>query len=335
MKTEFTRDEIIEILKDDTKNDWLFSLADEVRKQYVGDEIHLRALIEYTNICKNACKYCGLRCENRELERYRLTPEEIIDQAYNAVDMGFKTVVLQGGEDAFYTDEKMIDIIKAIKAEFPNNAITLSIGERSYESYEKLYKAGADRFLLRHESATKSLYESIHNTESFEERRSCLKNLKEIGFQAGAGFMVGLPNQTNENIVDDLMYVKELEPAMCGIGPFIPHKDTPFREFEAGTTEKTVILLAITRLLLPKVLLPATTALASIDANGRNEGLRAGANVIMPNLSPMDVRKKYSLYNNKAFILDEDAEYRKSIEAKLNEAGFVLEEGRGDKPDWR
>ena len=171
--------------------------------------------------------------------------------------------------------------------------------------------------------------------KSFEERRNCLKNLKVIGFQAGAGFMVGLPNQTNENIVDDLMYIKELEPAMCGIGPFIPHKDTPLRDCEAGTTEKTVILLAITRLLLPKVLLPATTALASIDANGRNEGLRAGANVIMPNLSPMGVRKKYSLYNNKAFILDEDAEYRQSIEQKLNEAGFILEEGRGDNPDWR
>ncbi len=228
----------------------------------------------------------------------------------------------------------MVEIIKAIKKEFPNNALTLSIGERSYESYKKLYEAGADRFLLRHESATKSLYESIHNNESFEERRSCLRNLKEIGFQAGAGFMVGLPNQTNEDLVNDLRFVKELEPAMCGIGPFIPHKDTPLRDCSAGTTEKTVILLAIARLLLPKVLLPATTALASIDSNGRHEGLRAGANVIMPNLSPMGVRKKYSLYNNKAFILDEDAEYRNSIEEKLKEAGFELVVSRGDNPDF-
>ena len=225
-------------------------------------------------------------------------------------------------------------IIKAIKKELPNNALTLSIGERSYDSYKKLYEAGADRFLLRHESATKSLYESIHNTESFEERRRCLRNLKEIGFQAGAGFMVGLPNQTNEDLVNDLRFVKELEPAMCGIGPFIPHKDTPLRDCSAGTTEKTIILLAITRLLLPKVLLPATTALASIDSNGRNEGLRAGANVIMPNLSPMAVRKKYSLYNNKAFILDEDAEYRNTIEEKLKEAGFELVVSRGDNPDF-
>lgn len=228
----------------------------------------------------------------------------------------------------------MVEIIKAIKKELPNNALTLSIGERSYDSYKKLYEAGADRFLLRHESATKSLYESIHNTESFEERRRCLRDLKEIGFQAGAGFMVGLPNQTNEDLVNDLRFVKELEPAMCGIGPFIPHKDTPLRDCSAGTTEKTVILLAITRLLLPKVLLPATTALASIDSNGRNEGLRAGANVIMPNLSPMSVRKKYSLYNNKAFILDEDAEYRNTIEEKLKEAGFELVVSRGDNPDF-
>ena len=219
--------------------------------------------------------------------------------------------------------------------------ITLSIGERSYDSYKKLYEAGADRFLLRHESATKSLYESIHNTESFEERRRCLRNLKEIGFQAGAGFTQQCdfdvtPEYFEEHIARarTIGFVKELEPAMCGIGPFIPHKDTPLRDCSAGTTEKTIILLAITRLLLPKVLLPATTALASIDSNGRNEGLRAGANVIMPNLSPMAVRKKYSLYNNKAFILDEDAEYRNTIEEKLKEAGFELVVSRGDNPDF-
>ena len=332
-----SREELLYLLEniDEESKKFLIEMAYKTRLKYFGNTVYVRGLIEISSFCKKDCLYCGLRRSNKNAERYRLDKEQILECARRGNELGYKTIVLQGGEDAFYTDEKMVDIIKAIKEEFPNNALTLSIGERSYESYQKLYEAGADRFLLRHESATKSLYESIHNTESFEERRNCLKNLKEIGFQAGAGFMVGLPNQTNENIVDDLMYIKELEPAMCGIGPFIPHKDTPLRDCEAGTTEKTVILLAITRLLLPKVLLPATTALASIDANGRNEGLRAGANVIMPNLSPMGVRKKYSLYNNKAFILDEDAEYRQSIEQKLNEAGFILEEGRGDNPDWR
>ncbi|MBQ6632481.1 MAG: [Romboutsia sp.] len=331
-----SREELLYLLEniDEESKKFLIEMAYKTRLKYFGNTVYVRGLIEISSFCKKDCLYCGLRRSNKNAERYRLDKEQILECARRGDELGYKTIVLQGGEDAFYTDEKMVEIIKAIKEEFPNNAITLSIGERSYESYQKLYQAGADRFLLRHESATKSLYESIHNTESFEERRSCLKNLKEIGFQAGAGFMVGLPNQTNENIVDDLIYIKELEPAMCGIGPFIPHKDTPLRDCKAGTTEKTVILLAITRLLLPKVLLPATTALASIDSNGRNEGLRAGANVIMPNLSPMNVRKKYSLYNNKAFILDEDAEYRDSIEAKLKEAGFELVVSRGDNPDF-
>lgn len=228
----------------------------------------------------------------------------------------------------------MINIIKAIKKEFPENAITLSLGERSYESYRNLFEAGADRYLLRHESASKELYESIHPGEPFEERFNCLKNLKEIGYQAGAGFMVGIPNQTNEDLVNDLIFVKKFAPAMCGIGPFIPHKDTPLKEYKHGSLEKTVICLAIVRLLLPKVLLPATTALSSIDKNGRNAGLKAGGNVIMPNLSPMSVRKKYSLYNDKAYILDEDAEYRKLIEEKVKEAGFEVEVNRGDNIDF-
>ena len=331
-----SREELLYLLNniDEESKQFLIEMAYKTRLKYFGNTVYVRGLIEISSFCKKDCLYCGLRRSNKNAERYRLDKEDILECARRGNELGYKTIVLQGGEDAFYTDEKMVDIIQAIKAEFPDNALTLSIGERSYESYKKLYEAGADRFLLRHESATKSLYESIHNTESFEERRRCLRDLKEIGFQAGAGFMVELPNQTNENLVDDLRYVKDLEPAMCGIGPFIPHKDTPLRDCEAGTTEKTVILLAITRLLLPKVLLPATTALASINTNGRNEGLRAGANVIMPNLSPMSVRKKYSLYNNKAFILDEDAEYRDSIEAKLKEAGFELVVSRGDNPDF-
>ena len=228
----------------------------------------------------------------------------------------------------------MVDIIKSIKKEFPNNAITLSLGERSYESYKKMYNAGADRYLLRHESASKKLYEDIHPGEPFEIRRKCLKNLKDIGYQAGAGFMVGIPNQTNEDLVNDLLFVKEFEPAMCGIGPFIPHKDTPLKDYEYGSLEKTIICLAIVRLLLPKVLLPATTALSSISENGREEGLKAGGNVIMPNLSPMSVRKKYSLYDNKAYILDEDAQYKKMIEEKLKKVGFEIEITRGDNPDF-
>ena len=331
-----SREELLYLLNniDEESKQFLIEMAYKTRLKYFGNTVYVRGLIEISSFCKKDCLYCGLRRSNKNAERYRLDKEDILECARRGNELGYKTIVLQGGEDAFYTDEKMVDIIQAIKAEFPDNALSLSIVERSYESYKKLYEAGADRFLLRHESATKSLYESIHNTESFEERRRCLRDLKEIGFQAGAGFMVELPNQTNENLVDDLRYVKDLEPAMCGIGPFIPHKDTPLRDCEAGTTEKTVILLAITRLLLPKVLLPATTALASINTNGRNEGLRAGANVIMPNLSPMSVRKKYSLYNNKAFILDEDAEYRESIEAKLKEAGFELVVSRGDNPDF-
>jgi biotin synthase len=331
-----SREELLYLLDniDDESKKFLIDMAYKTRLKYYGNTVYVRGLIEISSYCKKDCLYCGLRRSNKNAERYRLDKEDILECVRRGDKLGYKTTVLQGGEDAFYTDEKMVEIIKAIKSEFPDNAITLSIGERSYESYKKLYEAGADRFLLRHESATKELYESIHNTESFEQRRECLRNLKEIGFQAGAGFMVGLPNQTNENIVDDLMYIKELEPAMCGIGPFIPHKDTPLKDYEHGSLEKTIICLAITRLLIPKVLLPATTALSSIDAGGREAGLKAGGNVIMPNLSPMSVRKKYSLYDNKAYILDEDAEYRKLIEEKINKAGFEVSVYRGDNLDF-
>lgn len=313
----------------------LINKAHETRMKHYGNKVYMRGLIELTSYCKKDCLYCGLRRSNKRAERYRLTLEEILECVRKGDYLGYKTFVLQGGEDPYFTDEKMIEIIKAIKSEFPNNAITLSLGERNYESYKKLYEAGADRYLLRHESASRELYESVHPNEVFETRINCLKDLKEIGYQAGAGFMVGIPNQTNEDLVNDLLFIKELEPAMCGIGPFIPHKDTPLKDYEHGSLEKTIICLAIVRLLLPKVLLPATTALSSIDPGGREAGLRAGGNVIMPNLSPMSVRKKYSLYNNKAYILDEDAEYRKLIEEKISKAGFEVEVSRGDNVDFK
>lgn len=331
-----TKEELLYLIDniDEESKHRLIEKAHKTRLKYFKNKVYMRGLIELTSYCKKDCSYCGLRRSNKNAQRYRLTLDEVLECVRKGDKLGYKTFVLQGGEDSYFTDEKIIEIIKSIKKEFPQNAITLSLGERSEISYKRLYEAGADRYLLRHESASKELYESVHPGEVFGDRLNCLRKLKEIGYQAGAGFMVGIPNQTNKDLVNDLMFIKELQPAMCGIGPFIPHKDTPLRDYEHGSLEKTIIMLAITRLLLPKVLLPATTALSSIDNSGREQGIKAGGNVIMPNLSPMSVRQKYSLYNDKAYILDEDAEYRIMIDKKIKDIGFEVEVTRGDNPDF-
>ena len=324
---------LLQKINDDNKK-ILIEAANKIRKERYGNKVYMRGLIEFTNYCKRNCKYCGIRADNRKLERYRLTNEEIIQCVKNGKEIGYSTYVLQGGEDPYFDDEKVVEIVKAIKSIYPYDAVTLSIGERSYESYKKMYDAGADRYLLRHETASKKLYESLHPDGDYDNRIKCLWNLKEIGYQVGAGFMVGLPGQTTEDLVEDLLFIKKLEPHMCGIGPFIPHKDTPYRSEERGRLDDVITMLAITRLLLPNVLLPATTALGSISDKGREMGIKAGANVVMPTLSPVNVRDKYSLYNNKICTGDEAAECRICIENRINNIGFEIDLGRGDSLEW-
>lgn len=331
-----SREELLYLLNNlnEESKSYLIEKAHETRMKSYGDTVYMRGLIEFTNYCKKNCEYCGISAKNKKVERYRLTLEDIMECAEIGDKLGYKTYVLQGGEDPYFTDDRMVEIIQKIKEKYPRNAITLSLGERSYESYEKMFKAGADRYLLRHETATKEIYERLHPGASFEYRRECLKNLRKIGYQIGAGFMVGLPGQTNEDLVNDLMYVKELTPEMCGIGPFIPHKDTSLKDEKGGSLEDTVTILAIVRLLLPNVLLPATTALGSINPVGRELGIKAGANVVMPNLSPTSVREKYALYDGKICTGDEAAECRKCIQGRIIRAGFQVEIGRGDNIKW-
>lgn len=336
-KTENATDEELLFLLDNlSKEDeeYLFNKANDVRLKNYDNKVYMRGLIEFTNFCKKDCMYCGIRRSNKEADRYRLTFDQIMECVELGDKLGYKTYVLQGGEDDYFTDERMIEIIKEIKKRFPDNAITLSLGERSFESYKKMYEAGADRYLLRHETATKELYDRLHPGEIMENRRRCLNDLKEIGYQVGAGFMIGLPNQTNKDLVNDLRFVKEFKPHMCGIGPFIPQNQTPLKDEEGGNLEKTVIILSLVRLLLPDVLLPATTALGSIDPLGREKGIKAGANVVMPNLSPTDVRDKYALYDGKICTGDEAAECRGCIERRMNSIGFQIEENRGDNVKW-
>ena len=328
-----TRDEIIPLLENLTPEirQTLAERASSVAREHYGNKVFVRGLIEFTNYCKNDCYYCGIRCGNKNAERYRLSKEEIVGCASYGYDLGFRTIVLQGGEDSYYKDELMADIIRAIKEAHPDCAVTLSIGEKSYESYKAFFDAGADRYLLRHETADFDHYAKLHPANlSAENRQQCLYNLKKIGFQTGAGFMVGSPYQTYENIADDLLFLKKLDPEMVGIGPFIPHKDTVFADFKAGGLELTLALLSIIRLMLPTVLLPATTALGTIAPNGRELGILAGANVVMPNLSPVGVRKKYALYDNKICTGEEAAECMNCLKNRISNIGYEIVTDRGD-----
>ncbi|PWM98213.1 MAG: [FeFe] hydrogenase H-cluster radical SAM maturase HydE [Massilioclostridium sp.] len=336
LKGEFPEKEgLKELLSFPTHPAWevLKQAARHVRKRYYGTDVYIRGLIEFTNICKNDCYYCGIRKSNQKAERYRLTLKQVLSCCKTGYRLGFRTFVLQGGEDGYFTDEKLCLYVAQIRKRYPDCAITLSVGERSRESYQKLFDAGANRYLLRHETANSGHYAKLHPSElALKHRMQCLSDLKQIGFQTGCGFMVGSPFQTLDNLIEDLEFLVQFQPEMVGIGPFIPHCDTPFADEPAGTLEMTVNLLSIIRLLLPKVLLPATTALGTIDPNGRELGILAGANVVMPNLSPIAVRKKYLLYNNKISTGAEAAESLADLKQRMERIGYQVVTSRGDYP---
>lgn len=328
-----SKEELVTLIEENTHklDKRLLEAACLIREKNHGKKVFLRGLIEFSNYCKNDCYYCGIRKSNIRINRYRLTKEEIIDCCINGYQLDFRTFVLQSGEDLYYTEEFMEDLIFSIKNKFPDCALTLSMGEKSYSTYKRYFKAGADRYLLRHETATENHYSKLHpKNMSLLTRKKALYDLKEIGFQIGAGFMVGSPFQTIENLANDLLFLKELDPHMVGIGPFIPHKDTIFAKEDKGSLEMTILMIAIVRLLLPKVLLPATTALGTIDSKGREKGLQAGANVVMPNLSPISIRNDYALYDNKICTGDEAAECRYCIEGRIKNAGFEVDISKGD-----
>lgn len=311
--------------------DLLAEKAVQARRRTYGDLVYLRGLIEFTNYCKNDCYYCGLRCSNRAVQRYRLTEDEILECCREGYRLGFRTFVLQGGEDPLYSPQRIRDLVSIIKKEFPDCALTLSVGEHSKEIYQSWFDAGADRYLLRHETADPHHYSCLHPaTMSLNNRMRCLWDLKEIGYQVGCGFMVGSPGQKAIHLAEDLCFIQEFRPHMVGIGPFIPQKDTPFGGEPAGTLELTVYLLSIIRLMLPQVLLPATTALGTIHSRGREQGIAAGANVCMPNLSPVSVRKKYALYDNKICTGDEAAECIQCLRRRIESVGCQMATGRGD-----
>lgn len=328
---DLSDDELRELIVSGEYDAQLMKAADEVRRERYGDKVYLRGLIEFTSYCKNNCLYCGLRAGNTKAGRYRLSKDEILSCCAEGYELGYRTFVLQGGEDPYYTDDMICDIVSEIKKRYPDCAVTLSIGEKPRESYERYFRAGADRYLLRHETADPGHYSRLHpDNMSCENRKRCLYDLKEIGFQVGSGFMVGSPYQTADNLISDLRFLQELKPDMIGIGPYITHKDTPFCDMRGGTLELSLRMLAILRLMFPYALLPSTTALGTINPTGRELGLKAGGNVVMPNLSPTDVREKYAIYDNKICTGEESAQCRRCLEARIESAGYRAVTDRGD-----
>ena len=328
-----TDSELLELLSNLSENDepYLYEKARVRQNENYGNTVFLRGLIEFTNYCRNDCLYCGIRRSNQNAERYRLSAEQILQCCEQGYALGFRTFVLQGGEDPYYSDARMVPLVRSIRQAYPDCAVTLSLGERSRESYQALYDAGADRYLLRHETANEAHYCSLHPPElSLQHRKDCLFALREIGYQVGAGMMIGAPGQTKAYLLEDLRFLQQLCPHMIGIGPFIPHQDTPFHAEKPGTLRDTLHLLAILRLLFPQVLLPATTALGTIHPQGRELGILSGANVIMPNLSPTSVRGKYLLYDGKICTGDEAAECHSCMERRMNTIGYVISVDRGD-----
>lgn len=334
VEQKLSREEFVALLSDESEGlpEYLFKKARKTVQKYYGKKIFLRGLIEFTNYCKNDCYYCGIRKSNKNVKRYRLSEEMILDCCKTGYALGFRSFVLQGGEDAFYSDEKMVRIISKIRKEFPDCAIALSIGEKDRDSYLAFYRAGASRYLLRHETAEEGHYQKLHpKTLSLANRKACLYHLKEIGYQTGSGFMAGSPFQTPENLAADLLFLYELQPDMIGIGPFLSHKDTPFRDRKNGTLEQTLLLIGIVRLMFPNALIPATTALGTIHPSGRELGILAGANVVMPNLTPSSLRAQYMLYDNKICTGEEAAEGISGLKSRLNQIGYEAVKDRGDK----
>ncbi len=328
-----SKEELVTLLNGFGKDDsqYLFSKARSVAHKFYENKIYVRGLIEFSNYCKNDCYYCGIRKSNLNVDRYRLSKEDILSCCAQGYELGFRTFVLQSGEDLWYSDDKLIDIISSIRNAYKDCAITLSIGEKTHDQYVKYRNAGADRYLLRHETADEEHYARLHPEElSGRNRKNCLHDLKKIGYQVGAGFMVGAPYQTVENLAEDLLFLKNLQPEMIGIGPFISHKDTPFAHFENGKLELTLFLIGILRLMIPNALIPSTTALGTINPNGRELGILAGANVVMPNLSPVGVRKKYLLYDNKICTGEEAAECRSCLHNRMQKIGYEILVDRGD-----
>ncbi len=331
------REQWIDLLDTFTDEDRAYA-AQKAAKTAVsvfGKSIYIRGIVEFSNVCKNDCLYCGIRRSNTKCERYRLSKDQILDCCHAGYEYGFRTFVLQSGEDKSFTTDKLCDIVSAIKKAHSDCAVTLSVGELEHEDYKRLFDAGADRYLLRHETADEKHYGKLHpGGMSWQHRMKCLEDLKEIGFQTGCGMMVGSPFQTSGNLADDLLFLERFKPEMIGMGPFIPHKDTPFWDKPAGSYELTLFLISLCRLMLPDCLIPATTALGTIRPDGREKGVLAGANVIMPNLSPIDVRKKYLLYDGKICTGDESAQCRACLERRMESIGYKVEITRGDHKSY-